>query len=128
NVRYAIGAGRQFFPNSVSSEPMSHTCSRWRSSVAAAVSHGGGPLIVGVRVSTWPSAKQTLAIPPCRKWTFGNCCDGADRYQFSVSLSNGGMNGTLAESANAIVADVPRRLLTETMVSPATSQFANWSL
>src|SRR5262249_39456597 len=107
---------------------MSQTISFLRRAVPCGSSQDGAPLIVGVRVSTCPSAKQTLAIPSCRKWTFGNCCDGADRYQFSVSLSNGGANGTLAESANAIVAAVPRRLLTVTISLPATSQLLKLSL
>src|SRR5438128_1123684 len=104
--RPAAANQRQVFPNSESSEPMSHTCSLLRSSVAAGASHDGGPLIVGERVSTCPSAKHTLAMPPWRKWTLGNFCDGDDRYLFSVSLSNGAAKGTLAESAKAIVADV----------------------
>src|SRR5262249_39619013 len=78
----------------------------------------GGAFIVGVRVSACPSANATFATPVCRKWTFGYFADGADRYQFSTGLSYG--DWTFAESANAIVADVPVRLLTSRTGWPAT--------
>ncbi len=65
--------------------------------------------MVGVRVSTWPSAKQTFGDAIVAEMDIGKSPPtGADRYQFSVSMSNGPVNGTFAESANAIVADVPR--------------------
>src|SRR5262245_53341455 len=104
---------------------MSQTISFLRRAVASGSSHDGAPLFVGVRVSTWPSAKPTLATPECRKCTFGYCWIGADRNQFSVSLSNGGANGMFAESANAIVADVPRVLLTVVIRCPATPHEVN---
>src|SRR5215471_9282019 len=59
-LMYAL-AGQLSEPNRLSSEPRSQTFSLILKAVAWGSSQGGGPLFVGVRVSTCPSAKQTLA-------------------------------------------------------------------
>src|SRR5262245_1492833 len=53
-------------PNRVSSVPRSQTFSLVLKAVAWGSSQGGGRLLVGLRVSTCPSAKQTLATPAWR--------------------------------------------------------------
>src|SRR5262249_35241959 len=87
--------------------PRSYRPTFCRSSAAAAGQLAGSGLTTAVRLSTWPSTNNTLAVRECRKCTVGYRRDGGAREEFFSTTGAPDVPEFVRPlSAKAMVADV----------------------